>query len=107
MGKAESGVASQEGRVTKVKTEDLEAVSDGVLSEELEDVSEDEDMEEVSDSEDGGKSSDESEDVSEIDSDEDLRLTSLARTMEGGSGRSKLASTMRRYRKRFCRRRSE
>merc|ERR1719430_2323244 len=74
--KAESGVASQEGRVTKVKTEDLEAVSDGGLSEELEDVSEDEDMDEVSDSDDAGKSSDESEDVSEIDSDEDLRLTS-------------------------------
>merc|ERR1711936_858917 len=42
--KAESGVASQEGRVTKVKTEDLEAVSDGGLSEELEDVSEDEEF---------------------------------------------------------------
>merc|ERR1712192_11521 len=70
--KAESGVASQEGRVIKVKTEDLEAVSDGGLSEELEDVSEDE--EEVSDSDDAGKSSDESEEeVSEIDSDEDLR----------------------------------
>jgi len=42
--KAESGVASQEGRVTKVKAEDLEAVSDGGLSEELEDVSEDEEF---------------------------------------------------------------
>jgi len=38
--KAESGVASQEGRVSKVKTEELEAVSDGGLSEELEDVTE-------------------------------------------------------------------
>jgi len=74
--KAESGVASQEGRVSKVKTEELEAVSDGGLSEELEDVTEDEDVDGVSDSDSDNKSSEDSEEVSEIDSDEDLRLTS-------------------------------
>merc|ERR1719327_2402124 len=74
--KAESGVASQEGRVSKVKTEELEAVSDGGLSEELEDVTEDEDVDGVSDSDSDNKSSEDSEEISEIDSDEDLRLTS-------------------------------
>merc|ERR1719237_947813 len=67
---------SEDAGKSSDESEYLEAVSDGGLSEDLEDVSEDEDMEEVSDSEDAGKSSDESEDVSEIDSDEDLRLTS-------------------------------
>eukprot|EP00092_Neocalanus_flemingeri_P031393 GFUD01034098.1.p1 GENE.GFUD01034098.1~~GFUD01034098.1.p1 ORF type:complete len:770 (-),score=299.84 GFUD01034098.1:76-2385(-) len=85
--KAEGDVEHHQGKISKVKTDGLESVSDEDLSGTLDDVS----VEEVSEEEmeDDDNSDSEEDKISEIDSEEELRLTSTDDDSEKESKRKK------------------
>jgi len=88
--KAEGDIEHHQGRISKVKTDGFESVSDEDLSGTLEDVSnDDDDMEEISDEEMDDDSDSDGNDPSEIDSEEELRLTSTDDDSERESKRKK------------------